>query len=136
MREQAVDSNPVYLIAADSILVVHGLFVVFVVTGLLFILLGKALGWSWVRNFWFRVAHLAAIAFVVLQSWFGAICPLTLWEMQLRAQAGEVTYAGSFIAHWLQELLYYHAPDWVFLLAYTLFGALVVGSWFWVRPRR
>ena len=54
--------------------------------------------------------------------------------MQLRAQAGEAIYSGAFIAHWVESLLYYRAPGWVFALVYTLFGLLVVLSWFLVRP--
>ena len=125
-----------YLIAADAILVTHALFVCFVVFGLILIFIGKWRDWRWVYRFSFRIAHLIAIAIVVLQSWFGMICPLTIWEMELRALAGDQVYAGSFIAHWLEQLLYYRAPEWVFALIYTSFGALVVASWFWVKPRR
>ncbi len=125
-----------YLLAADAILFLHLLFVVFVVVGLLLILIGKWLSWRWVYGFWFRVTHLAAIGYVVLQSWLGAICPLTLWEMQLRARAGDSTYDGAFIAHWVERLLYYQAPTWVFAVIYTLFGGLVVLSWIWVKPKR
>ena len=124
-----------YRIAADLLLTVHVSFVLFVVLGLALILVGGFLGWSWVRNPWFRVAHLAGIGVVVLQAWLGQICPLTIWEMALRAKAGDATYSGAFIAHWWQEFLYYDAPMWVFAVCYTLFGALVVASWFWVRPR-
>jgi len=125
-----------YLIAADALLLVHVLFVVFVVLGLLLIFAGKLFAWPWVHNFTFRSAHLLAIVIVVLQSWLGVICPLTIWEMSLRAKGGEAVYTGSFIAHWLQTLLYYRAPEWVFILLYTLFGALVIASWYWVRPKR
>jgi len=125
-----------YLIAADAILFTHALFVCFVVLGLMLIFIGKWRGWNWVTFFWFRIAHLLAIAVVVLQSWLGLICPLTIWEMDLRAMAGEAAYTGSFIAHWIERLLYYRAPDWVFVLLYTCFGALVVASWIWIRPRR
>ena len=104
--------------------------------GLVLILVGKPLGWTWVRNRWFRIAHLVAIGIVVLQAWLGRICPLTILEMWLRRQAGDVTYAGSFISHWMESMLYYRAPAWVFTLAYTLFAALVVLAWFWVRPNR
>lgn len=124
-----------YLVAADLLLLVHALFVALVVFGLLLILAGRPLGWSWVRNPWLRAAHLAGIGIVVLQSWLGIVCPLTTWEMALRAKAGDAVYSGSFVAHWLEELLYYQAPPWVFTLAYTGFGALVVLSWIWVRPR-
>ncbi len=124
-----------YLLAADAILLVHTLFVVFVIVGLLLILAGCVRGWPWVRNPWFRLAHIVAIGVVMLQAWLGRICPLTIWEMALREKAGDATYEGSFIAHWLQSLLYYDAPAWVFTAAYTAFGLLVVATWVWVRPR-
>ena len=132
---EQVESSSVYLLAADAVLLLHVLFVAFVIGGLALILAGKARGWFWVRNPWFRLAHLLAIAVVVVQSWFGAICPLTTIEMMLRARAGDSTYPGSFVAHWLETLLYYRAPAWVFAVGYTLFGAAVVASWLWVRPR-
>lgn len=125
----------IYRVAADLILVAHALFVAFVVLGLFFILVGKVRSWSWVRNPWFRSAHLACIAVVVIQAWLGALCPLTTWEMALREKAGDAVYSGAFIAHWLHAILYYRAPEWVFILCYTAFGALVVASWYWVRPR-
>ena len=128
-------SESAYRLAADLTLLLHSAFVAFVVVGLLLILLGKPLGWSWVRNGWFRLAHLAAIGVVVAQAWFGVICPLTTLEMWLRRQAGDATYPGAFVAHWLEKILYYEAPAWVFAIVYTAFGALVVASWFWVRPR-
>ena len=124
----------VYLLLADAILALHLLFVLFVVFGLLLVIVGYFRGWQWVRNRRFRFAHLAAIGVVVVQSWLGAVCPLTVWEMALRERAGDATYAGSFIQHWLQTLLYYQAPGWVFILLYTAFGSLVLASWFFVRP--
>ena len=129
------DNATFYLAAADAVLFLHVLFVVFVVAGLVLILAGKLLNWQWVRNAWFRIAHIAAIGVVVLQSWFGAICPLTTLEMTLRQRAGDATYSGTFISHWLESILYYQAPAWVFAVCYTIFGALVLLSWFWVRPR-
>ena len=131
-----MDAKLFYLIAADAILLTHVLFVVFVVFGLLLIFAGKLFTWHWVYNFMFRGLHLLAIGIVVLQSWLGVNCPLTIWEMSLRAKGGDAVYAGSFIGHWLQTLLYYRAPEWVFILLYTLFGALVIASWYWVRPKR
>jgi SAM-dependent methyltransferase len=131
-----MDDRALYLMAADAILVAHVLFVVFVILGLVLILVGGLLSWGWVRNPWFRYAHLAAIGFVVLQSWLGAICPLTIWEMALREKAGDAVYAGAFVAHWLESILYYQAPQWVFAVCYTAFGLLVAAAWFRVRPRK
>ena len=125
-----------YQIAADGLLVIHAALVAFVILGLIATFVGYFLGWQWVRNLWFRLVHLVVIAIVVAQAWLGVICPLTTWEMALRRKAGEAGYEGSFIEHWLQALLYYSAPEWVFILAYSLFGGLVVLSWFIVRPRR
>lgn len=131
-----MNESLLYLILADAILVTHVLFVCFVVLGLVLVFIGKWRCWQWIHDFRFRIAHLCAIVVVVLQSWLGVICPLTIWEMKLRALAGDHVYSGSFIAHWLGELLYYRAPEWVFILLYTAFAALVVASWYWVRPRR
>ena len=122
------------LLAADIILFIHVLFVAFVVFSLFFIYIGFFLNWQWIRHFWFRTVHLICIGIVVLQSWFGLICPLTIWEMALREIAGDATYAGSFIQYWLQYILYYDAPDWVFMLIYTVFGGLILASWFIVKP--
>ena len=57
-----------YLVAADAILLMHVIFVLFVVFGLVLIYAGRWRGWDWVHRFWFRVSHLAAIGFVVVQS--------------------------------------------------------------------
>ncbi len=121
---------------ADLVLVVHGVFVGFVVFGFLLILLGLARGWAWVRRPSFRYAHLAAIGVVVLQAWFGSECPLTTLETALRVRAGEAGYGTSFIQDWLYRLLYYQADTWVFTLVYSLFGAAVVLVWWFAPPVR
>ncbi len=122
------------LLLADVILVIHALFVVFVVFGLVAICVGHVYKWHWVGNRLFRIGHLSAIAIVVVQSWIGVICPLTTWEVALRESTGGEAYSGSFIQHWLQSLLYYSAPEWVFIVLYTGFGSLVLASWFLVPP--
>lgn len=121
---------------ADTVLVLHVLIVAFIVMGLILILLGGLLAWHWIRNFWFRVAHLTAIGIVVAQAWLGRLCPLTILETWLRQQAGMATYEETFIQYWLQRLLYYDFPLWVFAVAYSIFGALVVLAWFRFPPRR
>lgn len=124
-----------FRLAADAILLLHALFVAFVVVGLALILIGGARSWSWVRNPWFRSAHAAAIGVVVLQAWLGRVCPLTTLESALRARAGQATYSGAFVAHWVEQALYFSAPEWAFALCYTLFGGAVALSWYRVRPR-
>ena len=124
-----------YRIAADLVLAVHAAFVLFVTLGLILVVVGGLRGWRWVRNPWFRLAHLLAIVVVVAQAWLGMLCPLTTLETTLRTRAGDAVYGGSFIAYWLETFLYYQAPPWVFAACYTVFGLLVVASWVVVRPR-
>jgi len=131
-----MDSSTIYLIAADAVLLLHILLAAFIVIGLLLIFAGKLRRWSWVRNPWFRLTHLIAISIVVIQSWFGIICSLTTIEMTLRSRGGGAVYPGSFISHWLETLLYYQLPAWVFVVCYMIFGVIVAASWFWIRPRR
>ena len=121
---------------ADLILIVHVLFITFVILGLLLTILGGFRHWFWVRNLWFRVLHLLAIGFVVAQVWCGKICPLTIWEQQLRHAAGQATYRESFIEHWLNILCFFHAPIWTFLWAYTLFRAMVLLMIILIPPQR
>ena len=119
-----------YGLLADTLLVIHFAFVVFVVFSFVLILIGLLARWSWIHNRKFRITHLAAIGFVVVQTWFGQLCPLTVWESELRHQAGQSGYAQTFIEHWLHEVLFYQAEPWVFTTIYTCFGALVVLVWF------
>jgi len=120
---------------ADSILIMHAIFIVFVMLGFVLVLLGMFRRWGWIRNFWFRFIHLLAIGFVVAESWIGGICPLTEWESHLRVAAGGVGYSESFIQHWLHKIVFYDLPPWVFTVAYTVFGVLVLIAWIRVPPR-
>jgi hypothetical protein len=124
------------LLPADFILVIHALFVAFVILGLVAILPGWYWGWRWIRNRWFRVIHLLAIGIVIVESWLGLICPLTDWENRSRAAAGGSAYPGAFIQHWLHEMLYYDFAPWVFNALYTAFGFLVLIAWLLVPPGR
>ena len=119
---------------ADAVLILHTSIVVFIVVGLLLILIGGVRKWAWVVNPWFRVAHLVGIGTVVLQAWLGVLCPLTTLEMWLRQQAGSLIYRESFIQYWLQKILFYQAPLWVFAVAYTAFALLVLMAWLKFPP--
>ncbi len=74
------------------------------------ILLGIVLKWRWVRNFWFRIIHLAMIATVVEKTILGVKCPLTEWEDQLREMAGETVEEGTFIGRMLHGILFWDVP--------------------------
>ncbi len=122
-----------YRLLADAVLLLHLAIVGFVILGPIFVVAGNLRGWHWVNAFSFRITHAGAIAFVIAESWIGIVCPLTTLEMQLRELAGAATYAGGFIEYWLQRALYYDLPAWAFTLAYSLFGLLVLATW-WRYP--
>ena len=125
-----------FAILADLMLILHTMIAGFIVFGLLLIWLGAWRKWSWVGNPWFRYAHVLAIGVVILQSWLGVVCPLTTWEMALREAAGQATYSGTFVAYWLHKILFYRAPEWLFITLYSVFGILVASAWWVVRPRK
>lgn len=125
-----------YRLLADAVLLLHFGVVVFVVAGLAAIVFGNLRGWRWVNGLWFRLAHLAAIGVVVVQSMLGRLCPLTVLESWLREQAGGAAYDRSFVEHWVQRVLFHEAPFWVFTVAYSAFGLLVLAAWWRFPPRR
>lgn len=127
------DAPSAAALAADAVLFIHAAFIAFVVFGQVYVVVGWALDWRSARNRWFRRLHLAAIGIVVIQAWIGVACPLTILESGFRAEAGQGGYASGFLAHWLSRLIYHDWPPWVFLLIYSVFGALVLLS-YWLFP--
>lgn len=125
-----------YRLAADAVLVIHVGYVAFVILGLVLTVIGILARWQWIRNFWFRSLHLAAILLVVVQALLGVMCPLTIWENELRQLAGQTAYRGDFIATWLHDLLFIDAEPWVFTLCYTLFGLAVLATFLLAPPRK
>ncbi len=119
-------------LAADAILLIHFVFVLFIVGGLALTWLGAWRGWHWVHGLAFRLAHLAAIVFVACEALIGMACPLTLWEDVLRGVANE----KSFIARWVHQLMFYSAPEWVFTALYVGFALIVAATFWFVPPQR
>ena len=125
-----------YLVLADLILVVHFAFVAFIILGFLVIWTGYFLGWGFVRDFRFRLAHLVAMGIVAAESLVGMVCPLTEWENGLRMRGGGgAKYEASFIEHWLGGVLFYEVSEGTFMVIYCGFFALVVVTYWVVRPR-
>ena len=122
------------ILLADGILVIHFGIVAFIVLGLPLIWIGHFLKWSFVRNLWFRVTHLALMSIVAIQALFGIICPLTTLENKLRESAGAAAYESTFIDHWLSQLMFFEFSPVFFTVAYTLFFLLIAASWIVVPP--
>jgi Protein of Unknown function (DUF2784) len=80
---------------AVLVAVLHGAAVAFMLTGSLLAL-------RWPRLLWVHVPVALAILAIYLT---GSDCPLTTWELDLRAAAGEAGYRGGFIGHYITEPL-------------------------------
>jgi hypothetical protein len=136
MQQTAQHSSQYYSAWADVVLMVHFGFVAFVVLGLVLIWVGYFRQWSFVRNFWFRAAHLACIGVVAAEAIGGVVCPLTKWEAQLRWKAGgEMAYAGSFMQYWIHKIMFFEIPESTFTFLYIAFFLCVLLSFWFVRPR-
>lgn len=120
---------------ADAVLLLHAGIVAFAVLGQLLVLIGGPGGWRWIRGQAFRITHLALVIFVALQAWLGRVCPLTTFEQQLRAHAGQPVYEAGLIEHWVGRLIFFEAPAWMFVAAYTAFAVAVAASWWRWPPR-
>jgi hypothetical protein len=122
-------------VLADVVLVLHFAYVSFVVFGLIGIVIGLGLKRDWARGFWLRMIHLAMIGIVVVQAWLGVVCPLTRLENRLRRHAGQQAYPLDFIEYWTHKAMFFQAPAWVFIIAYTVFGLVVVSTFVLGPPR-
>lgn len=118
---------------ADIILVAHFSFIIFIVGGFLIIWIGKIFSWHWVRNHWFRIIHVSAMAFVALQTLAGLACPLTLWENKLR---GGKAYSGGFIEHWLHKIMFYECSRSTFIATYIAFLLLILVTFIFVPVKK
>ncbi len=134
-----------YGILADIVGLVHFAYVSFVVVGLLLILIGIPFGWRWTRDYRFRLVHLLMILIVALESLGGIMCPLTTWENDLRVWAGQPPGGDSFVADFLNHVMFFDTDEdnewlgndhWVFKSAYVSFAALVVMTFFLAPPMR
>lgn len=119
-------------LVADAVLVLHFAIAAFVTLGLPAVWVGAALEWAWVRNRAFRYLHLGAIGFVAAEALLGIACPVTVWENMLRGG----TQPEAFIARWVNHLLYYDAPAWVFTTAYVAWSVATLATLVLVPPRR
>jgi hypothetical protein len=83
------------VLLAGAVAVLHGVAVLFMLTGSLL-----ALRRPWVL--WLHVPVTLAILGLYLT---GSDCPLTTWELALRRRAGEPAYRGGFIGHYITDPL-------------------------------
>jgi len=100
---------------ANLILALHLAIISFNVAGLI-IPLGAWFNWRIVRIAWLRLTHLALLGIVAGQALAGRACILTIWQNQL---TGNRAAPAPLIATWIDRLIYWNLPLWVFAIIYT-----------------
>jgi len=123
-----------YKIFADTIIVVHFLFILFMLFGFFLTLYGIFFRHKFFDRWLFRSLHLLGIFYVVSLSILGKYCPLTILENELRLRYEVYSvYSGSFIVHYLEKLVYPDVNPWVIRIP-TVFLAIFTIVVFIVRP--
>ena len=121
----------IWRVLADAVLILHLLFVIFVVLG------GWLVAWR-PKLIW---AHLPVLAWGIWIEFSGAICPLTPLENSLRVRGGEAGYSGGFIEHYLTSAIY---PEGLTRNTQFLLGGILIAInlsaygmlWYWRRRKK
>lgn len=102
-----------YAIAADAVVVLHAMFILFAVAG------GALCRW-WR---WVAAVHLPTVAWAAWIELSGGVCPLTPLENRLRELGGDTPYPGAFVEHYLLPLIY--PPGLTAAVQFALAGVVV-----------
>jgi hypothetical protein len=108
---------------AETIFAVHLVIIAFNGAGLIIIPLGAWLGWRVVRIAWLRLLHLAMLVIVTGQALAGRACILTIWQNEL---TGLNQPTQPMIMRWVERLVYWNLPMWVFAVMYSCVFLYVV----------
>lgn len=117
-----------YSFLADLVVVVHFLFI-------LFVMLGGLLLFHHRRIVWF---HLPAVFWAIMLEVFAWPCPLTPLENVLRNAGGDAGYEGSFIFQYLWPVIYpaeLNRNIQFFLATVVVVVNLIIYGWWW-RTRK
>ena len=103
----------IYQVLADGVVILHLFFIVFVILGGMLVLVQPKIIWL----------HIPCVIWGILIELTGGICPLTPLELYLRSRAGESTYTGDFVFHYIEPIIY---PEGLTRELQILFSALVI----------
>jgi len=122
-----------YKIVADIIVVLHFLWIIFMLLGFFLTIYGFF--WRKFFDWWlFRTLHLSGILFVGILTLLRKFCPLTILENLSRIRySPNSTYPGSFIVHYIEKLVY---PDvnQTLLRICTVLVATFILAIYMIRP--
>jgi hypothetical protein len=113
----------IYAYLADFVIFIHLLWIVFLISGSL---------WG-VRNKALKVVHILGLGYAFIINLFGFYCPLTHLEIWLQYRySPSGAYTGSFIAHYMEKVIYIDLPDYaIFLLTAAL---CAFNAWVYLKP--
>lgn len=86
-----------YLLLAESVLIIHVLFILWVMGGVLLVRRHPSLEWLHIGSLLYGI-------FIEVAPW--PPCPLTVLEQMLVDKAGRVAFRGSFLLHYLDAFVY------------------------------
>jgi len=130
-----LESPASYETAALAALYFHFAVVLFNVFWLIAVPVGGWLGWRFVRNYWWRAAHIAVLILVAAQAVAGRLCFLTILQNNLQGRAGDIT-PPSLTTRIVTRAIYWPLPDWAFAPLYVLALVWAALLWIYVPPRR
>ncbi len=114
----------IYRVLADLVVVVHFLWIVFLIFGGLF----------GVRYRVMKICHAAGLLLAVVIQVSGWYCPLTDLEVWLKSRyAPGLAYRGSFIVHYVEKLVYIQIPHEVIVVLTVLLCGF--NGWLYLREK-
>ena len=118
-----------YSVLAISVLLLHALFILWVVFGALLTRARPILRWL----------HIASLVWGILTELLPWPCPLTVLENWLEGKAGVEPYQGGFLLHYLDKLVYPDISGTVLTVAGVIVCALNLGFYgrqIWIARHR
>lgn len=116
---------------AEAVLALHVCVILFNLFGFVTIPLGGWRGWRFVCGFWWRLLHVVAMMAVAVQAVAGRACFLTLWQYAL---AGAGAGRMPLVMGWVDRVIFWPLPPWVFAAAYVVLFLYVFMLWWLIPP--
>ena len=117
---------------ASLIMLIHFGVVTFITLGFFVIPLGYKFDWDWTKLRKLRLLHLLMMGIVTAEAIIGLTCPLTILENLLR----DVNETQTFMAYWINKILYWDLPRQLFIVIYSLCLSWVILLWKYCPPNK
>jgi hypothetical protein len=118
-----------YQLLADGVVVLHLLFI-------LFVLMGGIIAFARPKIIW---VHIPCVLWAIIIELTGIICPLTPLENELRSRAGQGMYSGDFVIHYIEPMIYLEGLTRQLQIILGVMVALVnmiMYSWIYFRKKQ